>query len=129
MRVFFSIPPITRSTASSNYLIPTLSKLVLAAIIAASLQMLEMSAPLNPGVKVAILLAYSELIKSLLSFIFLRCTLKISILSLIVGRVISIYLSNLPGLNSALSRISALFDAANTITESSVPNPSISTSN
>jgi hypothetical protein len=49
---------------------PTLSRLVLAAIIAASLQILAMSAPLKPGVSVAILLAYSSLAYSLLILIF-----------------------------------------------------------
>ena len=117
------------STATSNSFNPTDSSLFLAAIIAASLQTLAISAPLNPGVKVAIFLAYSSLVLSLLSLIFLRCTLNISSLSLIVGKVISTCLSNLPGLSKALSKISALLVAARMITDSSVWKPSISTSN
>lgn len=44
-----------------------------------------------------------------------------------VGDVTSTYLSNLPGLSKALSKMSALFVAASTITEESVEKPSIST--
>jgi hypothetical protein len=61
--------------------------------------------------------------------IFFKWTLKIADLSSSVGKLISIYRSNLPGLSKALSNISALLVAANTITEVSVENPSISTSN
>lgn len=129
MTVFFSIPPMTLSMADSNSLIPTDSKLYLAAMMAPSLHTFEISAPENPGVNDANFLAYSSLLFSALSLIFLRCTLKISDLSLIVGNVISIYLSNLPGLNTAESKISDLLVAANTITDSSVLNPSISTNN
>ena len=46
-----------------------------------------------------------------------------------VGSVISTCLSNLPGLSNALSRMSALLVAASTMTDYSVVNPSISTSN
>jgi len=53
--------------------------------------------------------------------------LKIAALSAKVGAYTSTYLSNLPGLNKALSNISALFVAARTTTEESVENPSIST--
>lgn len=49
------------------------------------------------------------------------------ILSSIFGVVISIYLSNLPGLFIASSRMSALFVAARIITDCSVVKPSIST--
>mmetsp|Transcript_18256 Transcript_18256/g.31236 ORF Transcript_18256/g.31236 Transcript_18256/m.31236 type:complete len:240 (-) Transcript_18256:877-1596(-) len=48
--------------------------------------------------------------------------------SSMVGRVTSTCLSNRPGLSKALSRMSALLVAANTMTEVSVENPSISTS-
>jgi len=126
---FLSIPPITLSTAFSNSYMPTESRLCLAAIMAASLHMLEISAPLNPGVKVDIFLAYSSLVLSGLSLIFFKWTLNISVLSFIVGNVISIYLSNLPGLRTALSNISAYYITARTITISSVLKPSISTSN
>lgn len=113
--------------ASSNSLIVTESKFLLAAIMAASLQMLWISAPLNPGVNADNFLANSSLGNLSVVFIFLRCTRKICYLSLIEGKVISIVLSNLPGLIKALSKISFLLVAANTTTEVSVVKPSIST--
>ena len=54
---------------------------------------------------------------------------KISNLPFKSGTGIVICLSNLPGLNNALSSISGLFVAANTIIVSSELNPSISTNN
>jgi hypothetical protein len=57
MTVFFSRPPITLSVASSNYFMLTTLRSVLAAMIAASLQTLAMSAPLKPGVRAEILVA------------------------------------------------------------------------
>ena len=126
---FFSIPAMTLSVAYSNSLIVTFSKFFLAAIIAASLQMFWMSAPLNPGVRADIFLENSlfSILGSVV--IFFRCTSKIYYLSAIEGRVISIVLSNLPGLSNALSKISFLLVAAKTMTDVSVVNPSISTSN
>ncbi len=60
MIFFFSIPAIILSLANSKCLDLTLSELSLAANKAASLHKLDISAPLNPGVKVANLLAYSS---------------------------------------------------------------------
>jgi len=50
---FFSIPAITLSVAYSNSFIDTDSKSFLAPIIAPSLQIFLISAPLKPGVKAA----------------------------------------------------------------------------
>jgi hypothetical protein len=118
----------TLSVASSNSLIDTSSLSPLAAIIAASLQMFAISAPEKPGVRAASFFEYCSLSNFSLVLIFLRWTLKISALSSRDGLFISTYLSNLPGLNKALSNMSALFVAASTITEESVEKPSISTS-
>jgi hypothetical protein len=78
--------------------------LFLAAIIAASLQIFLISAPLNPGVRVASLFAYylmSILLSRMMGF---RCTSNIYRLPYRSGRSISIILSNLPGLVRAGSR-------------------------
>ena len=69
---FFSIPAITLSVASSNSLIVTESKLFLAAIIAASLHMFCMSAPLKPGVSADIFLANSSFGNFSSVFIFFK---------------------------------------------------------
>ena len=63
------------------------------------------------------------------NFFPLECIFKISSLPFTSGSPILIVLSNLPGLNKALSSISGLFVAASTIIPSSVSNPSISTNN
>jgi hypothetical protein len=55
----FSTPPRIFYVANSKSIVLTSFLSFLAARIAASLQILEMSAPLNPGVKVASLFAYS----------------------------------------------------------------------
>lgn len=99
----------------------------LAAKIAASLQRFAISAPLNPGVKVASLLEYYSLVRFDSKLIFDKWTLKIYFLPYKSGKLISINLSNLPGLIKALSRRFCLFVAAITMTLLSVPNPSIST--
>jgi len=77
--------------------------------------------PVNPGVKDAIFLANS----SLSNFVFkgTKCTLKMDARPLISGAGTNICLSNLPGLNNALSRISILLVAANTTTLVVVLNP------
>ena len=101
------------------------SCLFIVAIIAASFKILASSAPVNPAVSSAISL------KSTFSSIFLSLLWIFSISSLPFwsGEFIIICLSNLPGLNNALSSISGLFVAANTIIVSSESKPSISTSN
>ena len=83
------------------------------------------SAPLNPAVFSAI---FFKSISSA-NFLFFAWILRISSLSLTSGRLITIVLSNLPGLNNASSNISGLFVAAITITDCSDSKPSISTNN
>lgn len=75
----------------------------LAANIAASLHKLDISAPLNPGVSVANLFAYSSIVFDGSKFNGLRWTKNIYFLPLISGKVTSINLSNLPGLVNAES--------------------------
>ena len=87
--------------------------------------MFASSAPVNPAVSSAILLKFTD--SSI--FLSLACIFKIASRPFKSGNPIVICLSNLPGLNNALSNISGLFVAANTIIASSVSNPSISTNN
>jgi hypothetical protein len=100
--------------------------LALAAIIALSLHRLEISAPENPGVRVASLLAYSSICRFGSSFKGARWTMKISYLPSKSGKVTSIYLSNLPGLKRAASSNSGRFVAAIIITLESVVKPKYS---
>jgi hypothetical protein len=58
--------------AFSNYFIPTDSRSSRAATMAASLQTFDISAPLKPGVKDAIFLAYSSLVFSAFNLIFFK---------------------------------------------------------
>ena len=120
---FFSSPTVTFLTASSISSFSISSCLFIVAIIAASFKIFASSAPVNPAVSSAILskLTLSEI------FLSFACIFKISNLPLISGDGIVICLSNLPGLNNALSNISGLLVAANTIIVSSELNPSIST--
>ncbi|MNE43049.1 hypothetical protein D3C80_1372050 [compost metagenome] len=99
--------------------------LFLAAIKAASLQTLAISAPEKPGV----CLAKKSVSKPSIFFRGARCTLKISARSRISGKSTNICLSKRPARIKALSRTSALFVAAKTITLELVPKPSISVSN
>mmetsp|Transcript_32074 Transcript_32074/g.62725 ORF Transcript_32074/g.62725 Transcript_32074/m.62725 type:complete len:278 (-) Transcript_32074:651-1484(-) len=98
----------------------------LAAMRAASLQMLAMSAPAKPGVKAASLEATS--LGSCPSFRGFRCTLKICSLPRMSGLSMVIWRSNLPGRSRAESRMSARLVPARTTTPSLSVNPSISTS-
>lgn len=127
--LFFSIPAITLSVAISKSCLPTYCLLSLLAQIAASLQRLAIYAPLNPGVRVASLLAYyiSESEGSNLSG--KRCTQNISFLLSRSGRSTAIYLSNLPGLSNAGSSNCYWFVAARIITSVLESKPSISTNN
>ena len=120
---FFSSPTVTFLTASSISSFSISSCLFIVAIIAASFKILASSAPVNPAVSSAMLskLTLSEI------FLSFACIFRISNLPLMSGDGIVICLSNLPGLNKALSNISGLFVAANTIIVSSELNPSIST--
>ncbi|MCY1540926.1 hypothetical protein D9M68_765930 [compost metagenome] len=122
---FFSKPPITRSIASWKSCISTFSLLRRAAIRAASLQTLAISAPAKPGVCADNFLASTP--GAVL--IGLRCTLKICSRPVKSGLSIEICLSNLPGRIKAESNTSGRLVAARMIIPESVPNPSISTSN
>lgn len=98
-----------------------------AANIAASLHKLAISAPLNPGVNAANLLAYYSFVYLVESVSGVKCTKNISNLPFKSGNPTSTYLSNLPALTKALSKIYFLLVAAITITLEFVPNPSIYT--
>ena len=95
------------------------------AIIAASFKILASSAPVKPAVSSAILLKFTDGS----NFFSFACIFSIDSLPFKSGNPIVICLSNLPGLSKALSSISGLFVAANTIIASSVSKPSISTNN
>ena len=86
---------------------------------AASLSRFSKSAPENPGVLFA---RYSK-VMFLSNILFLACTFNISTLAFLSGRLTVTCLSNLPGLNNALSNTSGLFVAANTITPSLAAKP------
>ena len=96
-------------------------------MMAASLQRLAISAPLNPGESSDNLLATSEIDLSGSILRGLRWTLNIYYLALISGSVTSTSLSNLPGRIKALSRVSLRLVAANTMTVYLLLKPSIST--
>ena len=83
------------------------------------------SAPEKPAVFFAITFKST----SSPSFFCLLWTSSISSLAFTSGADTTICLSNLPGLNNALSNISGLFVAASTITPSFAEKPSISTNN
>ncbi len=93
----------TLSVAISKSYLSTDSLFFLLAWIAASLHKLAISAPENPGVSVANLLAYSSIVYYGFNFIFYKCKLNIYFLPSISGNATSIILSNLPGLVNALS--------------------------
>ena len=123
--VFFSSPPMMRSTASRKSCFSTLFLPWRAAMRAASLQTLAMSAPENPGVWRASI--STSTLASLL--IGRRCTSNIALRSLRSGRSTLICLSKRPALSNALSSMSARFVAASTMIPLLVPKPSISVSN
>ena len=122
---FFSKPPIILSTASRKSCLSTAVLLFLAAIKAASLQTLAISAPEKPGV----CLAKKSVSRFSTFFNGARCTLKISSRSRMSGKSTKICLSKRPARIKALSKTSALLVAAKTITFELVPKPSISVSN
>ena len=116
-------PAIDLSIASSISAMMIFSLLALTAKIAASFKMLAKSAPEKPTVRWAI--APKSTAESI---ILLRAwTFKIASLPSLSGRSTVICLSNLPALNKAGSRTSALFVAAITITPELSSKPSIST--
>mmetsp|Transcript_23968 Transcript_23968/g.41944 ORF Transcript_23968/g.41944 Transcript_23968/m.41944 type:complete len:239 (+) Transcript_23968:533-1249(+) len=129
IRLFsFTSPPMTRSVARSKSTISTPLALRRAAKIAASLQMLAMSAPAKPGVSADILFAMLSLSRVSVIMIGFRCTMKICCRSFKSGLSIAICRSKRPGLLSASSRMSARFVPAKTTTPVLLENPSISTS-
>ena len=123
--VLFSGPIVTLTIASSTSVILISGLFLLAANKAASFNTFSKSAPENPDVFFAIVFKST----SGANFFFLLWTSKISSLALTSGADTTICLSNLPGLNKALSNTSGLLVAANTITPSLAENPSISTNN
>ena len=113
-----------RSTASRKSCLPTAWLLWRAAISAASLHTLAMSAPEKPGVWRA------RKSMSTVSSVFTgrRCTLNTALRSLRSGRSTCIWRSKRPARSSAESSMSALLVAASMITPLLVPKPSISVS-
>lgn len=96
---FLNVLPTTRSTAYSKSALATFFFLSLAACSAASLQILAISAPLNPGVRNAKFREYFAGVSS--KAIPFRCCSKICLRSSKSGRSIKMCLSNRPGLNKA----------------------------
>ncbi len=123
--VFFSSPPIILSTASRKHCLLTHGLFFLAAISAASLHTLAMSAPEKPGVCLASV--STSTVSSIL--IGRRCTLKMAFRSLRSGSSTCICRSKRPARSNALSRMSARLVAASMMIPLLVPNPSISVSN
>mmetsp|Transcript_44602 Transcript_44602/g.115978 ORF Transcript_44602/g.115978 Transcript_44602/m.115978 type:complete len:203 (-) Transcript_44602:685-1293(-) len=121
-------PPITRSLARSKSCISTVAALRRAAKMAASLQMLAMSAPANPGHSAAILLATLSTPRSSDRATGFKCTLKMASRSLMSGLSMAICRSKRPGRSRAGSRTSARLVPASTTTPVPDENPSISTS-
>mmetsp|Transcript_4972 Transcript_4972/g.16657 ORF Transcript_4972/g.16657 Transcript_4972/m.16657 type:complete len:296 (+) Transcript_4972:792-1679(+) len=123
--LFFSRPPITRSTALWKCSMATLSARARAAWSAASLHTLAMSAPENPGVSAAMALAtWSAGSPSLILPRWCRNTSKRPRMS---GRSMRICRSKRPGRMSASSRMSARLVAARMMMPEVVLKPSIST--
>mmetsp|Transcript_11010 Transcript_11010/g.31097 ORF Transcript_11010/g.31097 Transcript_11010/m.31097 type:complete len:230 (+) Transcript_11010:1094-1783(+) len=121
----FSRPPMTRSTASSKSLIVTAVLSVRAAMSAASLHTLAMSAPAKPGVRAAMRSEKNSTGSD--NFSFARYTRKICSRPLMSGRSIVIWRSKRPGRRRALSSMSGLLVPARTTVPVVVAKPSIST--
>mmetsp|Transcript_11058 Transcript_11058/g.34919 ORF Transcript_11058/g.34919 Transcript_11058/m.34919 type:complete len:267 (+) Transcript_11058:1394-2194(+) len=129
VRVFFSRPPSTRSTARSRCDMPTEPAPSRAAISAASLHTFAISAPLIPGVSAASRFASSgERSCPPLSVSGVRCSRKICSRPEMSGLSTEIWRSKRPGRVSALSSTSGLFVPARMITPALDAKPSISTS-
>ena len=120
--VFFSSPPMMRSTASRKSWRQTDSAFLRAAIRAASLHTLAMSAPEKPGVW----RASRSMSTESSTFTGLRWTMNISLRSLRSGRSTCIWRSKRPARKRAESSMSARLVAAMMMTPLLVPNPSIS---
>ena len=122
---FFSLPAIITSTASLKSSCKTAFLPCFTALKAASFIIFAKSAPTAPGVPLAISFKSTSASKHT----FLACTLRIASLPLKSGLSTIILLSNLPGLNNALSKISGLFVAASITIPLEESKPSISESN
>ena len=120
--VFFSRPPTIRSIAAKKSSLSTLFFWWRAAIRAASLHTLAMSAPLKPGV----CRANKSTSTLLSSFRGLRWTPNTSFRSFRSGRSTYICRSKRPARSKALSKISTRLVAAKIMTPLFEPNPSIS---
>ncbi len=116
-------PIITLSFAYSKSSLVICFRLSRPALRAASLVRFSKSAPVNPGVPLAIV---SRLTSSA-SFFLREWTSKIASLALTSGLSTTTCLSKRPGLFNAGSKISGLFVAAMIINPSEESNPSIST--
>ena len=114
-----------RSTASIKSCLVTLLWSLRAAINAASLHTLAISAPEKPGV----CLAKKFISNDLSILIGARCTPKISLRSCKSGNSTCICLSKRPARSNAASNTSARLVAAKMITPELLPKPSISVSN
>ena len=121
--LFFSGPAITLSIAFSTSNILIFFLLCLAASKDDSLKIFARSAPVKPGVCLAIVFKFT----SLSSGLPLAWISRIFSLPIKSGLSTTICLSNLPGLSSAGSSMSGLFVAAIRITVLSTSKPSIST--
>ena len=111
-----------RSTASRKSCLPTFSLLWRAAMRAASLQTLAMSAPEKPGVW----RARKSMSRLSSSFSGFRCTTKISLRSFRSGKSTCIWRSKRPARIRAESSMSARLVAASVMMPLLVPKPSIS---
>mmetsp|Transcript_15406 Transcript_15406/g.48575 ORF Transcript_15406/g.48575 Transcript_15406/m.48575 type:complete len:482 (+) Transcript_15406:627-2072(+) len=121
-------PLSTRSVARSKSCISTDGASLLAATIAASLQMFAMSAPAKPGVSAAMRLATLSLGNDSCNVTGFRWTMKTASRSCRSGLSTAIWRSKRPGRVSALSSTSARFVPARTTTPVLGLKPSISTS-
>mmetsp|Transcript_84833 Transcript_84833/g.274184 ORF Transcript_84833/g.274184 Transcript_84833/m.274184 type:complete len:235 (+) Transcript_84833:660-1364(+) len=124
----FGRPPITLSVARSKSSISTETAVRRAAKMAASLQMLAMSAPTKPGVSAAMRLATLSVSSFSDKLTGLRCTWKMACRSFKSGLSMEIVLSKRPGRISAGSKTSTRLVPANTTTPVPEAKPSISTS-
>mmetsp|Transcript_13904 Transcript_13904/g.36518 ORF Transcript_13904/g.36518 Transcript_13904/m.36518 type:complete len:226 (-) Transcript_13904:777-1454(-) len=125
-RSFLSRPAITRSMAASKCSGSTLLASRRAAMRAASLQTLAISAPLKPGVRAESFLEVGSISPS--SSRHLRCTWKISVRPLMSGLSTTTWRSKRPGRSSAGSSTSARLVPARTTTPLEGEKPSISMS-
>mmetsp|Transcript_39198 Transcript_39198/g.126779 ORF Transcript_39198/g.126779 Transcript_39198/m.126779 type:complete len:226 (-) Transcript_39198:847-1524(-) len=126
VRSFFSMPAMTRSIAASKHSAVTTLSLRRAAMSAASLHTLAISAPEKPGVRAAIF--WDHVSESASSLSAPRWTRKISARPVMSGLSTTIWRSNRPGRSSAGSRTSARLVPARTTMPEEGEKPSSSIS-